>query len=328
MRCICLFMYKSKVGLIGLGQWGKNIYRNLETFNVIEKVYDTKLENLLLNVADKTKIAKSYDELILSKEIDSIFIASPASTHKDYIIQSLLNNKNVFVEKPLCLSLEEAYEIKRIANHVNKFVFVGHLLQYHNAFNELKKNVQSGRVGKLQIIKANRLNFGAIREKENVLYDLTSHDISMILSITNTLPKKVEINAIFKFSKEIADYINVILFFDKNIIAIINSDWISPYKEHRFSVFGTDGSLIFDDIKDWPEKLVYNPSLINNDKKIIYQPEIAIPVKKHEPLKQEIEAFLKYAANKEIPITNIEEALNVQIVLNMIEKKLKEKYFT
>ena len=150
----------------------------------------------------------------------------------------------------------------------------------------------------------------------------------MILSITNTLPKKVEINAIFKFSKEIADYINVILFFDKNIIAIINSDWISPYKEHRFSVFGTDGSLIFDDIKDWPEKLVYNPSLINNDKKIIYQPEIAIPVKKHEPLKQEIEAFLKYAANKEIPITNIEEALNVQIVLNMIEKKLKEKYFT
>ncbi len=327
MRCIYLYMYKSKVGLIGLGQWGKNIYRNLEIFNVIEKVYDNNLENLLQHVTNKNKIAESANELIISKDIDSIFIASPASTHKKYIIMSLLNNKNVFVEKPLCLSLEESYEIKKIADQVNKFVFVGHLLQYHNAFIELKHNIQLGKIGDVRIIKANRLNFGAIRDKESVLYDLTSHDISMILSITNMLPINVEINAIFKNSKNIADYINVILYFDRDIVAIINSDWISPYKEHRFSVLGSKGSLIFDDVKDWPKKLVYNSSLIEDDKKITYQPEISIPVKNHEPLKQEIEAFLKCSYKEETPLTDIQEALNVQIVLNMIENKLKEKYF-
>ena len=325
MKCIYLYMYKSKVGLIGFGNWGKNIYRNLKTLNVIEKVYDNNVKNLLQYVSKKTKIAENADELILSKDIDSIFIASPASTHKDYIIQSLLNNKNVFVEKPLCLSLDEAYEIRKIARQVNKIVFVGHLLQYHDAFIELKKNVKLGKVGKLKIIKANRLNFGAIRNKESVLYDLASHDISMILSITKKLPKKVDINVIYKYSKEIADYVNVILYFEKDIIAIINSDWISPYKEHRFSVFGSNGSLIFDDLKDWSEKLIYNPSLINDDKKITYEPEIVIPIKKHEPLKKEIETFLKCVSNKEDPITNIDEALNVQIVLNMIEKKLKAK---
>ncbi len=320
-------MYKSKVGLIGLGQWGKNIYRNLEQFNVIEKVYDNNRDNLLQHVNNKSKIAENPNELILSKDIDSIFIASPASTHKEYIIKSLLNNKNVFVEKPLCLSLDESYEIKKIAAEVNKFVFVGHLLQYHNAFIELKDNVQRGKIGNLRIIKANRLNFGAIRNKESVIYDLTSHDISMILSITNMLPTNVEINAIFKSSNNLADYINAILYFDKDIVAIINSDWVSPYKEHRFSVLGTKGSLIFDDVKNWSEKLVYNPSLIDDDKKIDYQPEIPIPLKSHEPLKQEIEAFLKCSYRSETPLTDIQEALNVQIVLNMIEKKLKEKYF-
>ena len=174
-------MYNFKVGLIGLGQWGKNIYRNLDTFNVIEKVYDNSSQNLLKSVTNKTKIAKSPDDIILSKDIDSILIASPASTHKDYIIRSLLNNKNVFVEKPLCLSLDESYEIKKIAEQANKIVFVGHLLQYHNAFNELKKNLNLGKIGKLKIIKSNRLNFGSIRDNESVLYDLTSHDISMIL---------------------------------------------------------------------------------------------------------------------------------------------------
>ncbi len=320
-------MFKSKVGLIGLGQWGKNIYRNLENLNVIDKVYDNDLESVLEYVPNKDKIAKNSDELILSKDIDSIFIASPASTHKHYVIQSLQNNKHVFVEKPLCLSINEADDIKKITKKENKIVFVGHLLHYHKAFNELKKNVQLGKIGNIKIIKANRLNFGSIRDKESVLYDLASHDISMILSITKELPKKVDVNAIFKYSKEIADYINVILYFEKNIIAIINSDWISPYKEHRFSVFGSNGSLIFDDLKDWSEKLIYNPSLIDDNKRISHQPEIVIPIKKHEPLKQEIETFLRCVENKETPITNIQEAINVQIVLNMIEKKLKEKYF-
>ena len=320
-------MYSFKVGQIGLGQWGKNIYRNLETFNVIEKVYDSNSQNLLKSVKNKTKIAKSPDDIILSKDIDSIFIASPASTHKDYIIRSLLNNKNVFVEKPLCLSLDESYEIKKIADQANKIVFVGHLLQYHNAFNELKKNLNLGKIGKLKIIKSNRLNFGSIRDNESVLYDLTSHDISMVLSIIKELPKKVEINAVFKYSKKIADCINVILYFHKDVIAILNSDWISPYKEHRFSVFGSNGSLIFDDLRDWPEKLIFNPSSVNFDKKITQKPLTAIHVTKHEPLKQEIEAFFNCVVNKETPTTDIEEALNVQIVLSMIEEKLKEKYF-
>ena len=319
-------MYKKKIGMIGLGNWGKNIYRNLETFDVLQKVYDNNKDNLIKTVKFKEKIANSAEDIILSKDIDSVIIATPADTHKNYIIQSLLNNKNVFVEKPLCLSLQDALEIKRLSFEVNKIVFVGHLLHYHNGFNELKKKIKLGKIGHLRTIKANRLNFGAIRKKESVLYDLASHDISMILSITNTMPKNVEVNAIFTNSKKIADYTNVILYFKKNLQAIINSDWTSPYKEHRFSVLGSKGSLIFDDTKDWSEKLTINPSYLNKEKKIIYKPERAIPILNEEPLKKEVETFLKCVEKSCKPITNIDEGINVQIVLDMIDKKLKEKY--
>ena len=319
-------MYSFKVGQIGLGQWGKNIYRNLEALNVIEKVYDNNKENLLRYVSYKSKIANNPNDIILSQDIDSIFIASPASTHKDYIIQSLLNNKNVFVEKPLCLSLKDALEIQKLSLEVDKIVFVGHLLHYHNGFNELKKTIKLGKIGDLQIIKANRLNFGTIRQKESVLFDLASHDISMILSITEAMPKKVEVNAIFNNSKKIADYINVLLYFKNDIIAVINSDWMSPYKEHRFSVLGTKGSLIFDDTKNWPSKLMLNPSYLDKEKKIIHKSERVIPVVNEEPLRKEVETFLNCAQKSYKPITNIDEGINVQIVLDMIDKKLKEKY--
>ena len=326
MGCIYLNMYKNNVGMIGLGSWGKNIYRNLEALNVLKKIYDSNTENLNNTVTFKNKIANNSDEIILSKDIDSIVIASPADTHKNYIIKSLLNNKNVFVEKPLCLSLKDALEIKKLSSEVNKIVFVGHLLHYHNGFNELKNIIKLGKIGKLQIIKANRLNLGAIRQKESVLFDLASHDISMILSITGEIPKKVEVNAIFNNSKKIADYINVLLYFENESIAVINSDWISPYKEHRFSVLGSKGSLVFDDTKDWPNKLIINPSYLNKEKKIIYKPEKAITVLNQEPLKKEIETFLQCIEKTYKPTTDINEAINVQVVLDMIDKKLKEKY--
>ena len=326
MECIYLNMYINRVGMIGLGSWGKNIYRNLETFNVLKKVYDSNTENLNNTVTFKKKIANNANEIILSKDIDSIVIASPADTHKNYIIKSLLNNKNVFVEKPLCLSLKDAMEIKKLASEVNKIVFVGHLLHYHNGFNELKNTIKLGKIGNLQIIKANRLNFGAIRQKESVLFDLASHDISMILSITEAIPKKVEVNAIFKNSENIADYINVLLYFENDLIAVINSDWISPYKEHRFSVLGSKGSLIFDDTKDWPNKLIINPSYFNKENKINYKPEKAVNIFNEEPLKKEIERFLQCIENNYKPTTDIDEAINVQVVLDMIDRELREKY--
>ena len=326
MKCIYLNMYKNNVGMIGLGSWGKNIYRNLETLNVLKKIYDSNTEHLNNIVTSKKKIAACANEIILSKDIDNIVIASPADTHKNYIIKSLLNNKNVFVEKPLCLSLNDAKEIKKLSSEVNKTVFVGHLLHYHNGFNELKNIIKLGKIGNLQIIKANRLNFGAIRQKESVLFDLASHDISMILSITEAMPKKVEVSAIFNNSKKIADYINVLLYFENDLIAVINSDWISPYKEHRFSVWGSKGSLIFDDTKDWPNKLIMNPSYVNKEKKIIYKPEKAIAISNEEPLKKEIETFLQCVEKNHKPTTDIDEAINVQIVLDMIEKELRENY--
>ena len=326
MRCIYLIMFKKKIGMIGLGSWGKNIYRSLNHFNVVELVYDKDLKNLNFNLVEKNKITKNIDDLFLSKKIDSIVISSPAITHKDYIIRSLINNKNVFVEKPLCLSLKDAREVEKVANKFKKVVFTGHLLQYHNAFRELKQNIKLGKIGHLQVIKANRLNFGAVRKIESVLYDLASHDLSMILSVTGRLPVKIDVNAVFKNSKTIPDYMNIILYFEKNLLAILNVDWISPYKEHRFSVFGSKGSLIFDDTREWKTKLIFNPSYLNKKNEVVYKPNVSILIQEEEPLKKEIESFLNCIQYGETPVTDIKEAINVQIVLNKIENKLIKKY--
>lgn len=315
-----------KVGLIGLGGWGKNIYRNLESLNFLDKVYDKNPDNCRELKVNCEKISSNVDEIFECNEISVVMLATPAITHKEYIIKALENKKHVFVEKPLCLSLQDAYEIKKASKHHKKIVFVGHLLQYHNAFIEMRKKITSGSIGNVKLIKANRLNFGIIRKNESVLYDLGPHDISMILSITKNLPKKVSVNAIFKTATCKADSVNVILYFDKDLMAILNTDWISPYKEHRFSVFGTKGSFIFDDTLSWNNKLIHNPSYMDKENIIHYSPNCNIEILNEEPLKKEILTFINCVKNGEKPYTDIDEAINVQIVLDMIENEMNNKY--
>ena len=60
----------------------------------------------------------------------------------------------------------------------------------------MKELIKNGKIGFLQNIRANRLALGAIRSEESVIYDLSAHDISMILSITEELPIDVSVQSI------------------------------------------------------------------------------------------------------------------------------------
>ena len=95
-----------------------------------------------------------------------------------------------------------------------------------------------------------------------------------------------------------------------------------PYKEHKFSVIGSNGSLVFDDTKDWSNKLYFNPSIINPDNSINRASIEKINVNENEPLKNELDEFISSIKSRKSPLTNHEEAIKVQIVMEMIQKKL------
>jgi UDP-2-acetamido-3-amino-2,3-dideoxy-glucuronate N-acetyltransferase len=199
----------------------------------------------------------------------------------------------------------------------------GHLLNYHNAFIKMKKIINDNVIGDVINIRAHRLALGSIRSSESVTYDLAAHDISMILSITQSMPNEILVQSIHHNNNEGPDAISVKLSFAKKITALINCDWMCPYKEHKFSVIGKTGGLIFSDTEDWPYKLVYNPSYINTDNSITSIPLKKISVVPNEPLKSELEEFINCINSRQSPLTDHKEAINVQTVMEMIEEKLK-----
>ncbi|MDC0457588.1 Gfo/Idh/MocA family oxidoreductase [Alphaproteobacteria bacterium] len=311
-----------KIALIGCGNWGKNILRNLYQMNSLYCVYDPYSDMTKQVTADLKLPNYSLNEILSDKNINAVVIASSADTHIDIAKKALINDKDVLIEKPFCLSLSDAKSISNLALEKNKILMVGHLLNYHNAFTKMKDLINEGKIGSIKNIRAHRLALGAVRSNESVVYDLAAHDISMVLSITKNLPNNLQVQSIHHNLNLGPDAISVKLSFDEGITALINCDWMCPYKEHKFSVIGTNGSLIFDDTKDWSNKLIFNPSIINQDNSINFYPLEKIYVDENEPLKNELQKFIDSIQTRKNPLTDYKEALKVQTVMEMIDKKL------
>jgi predicted dehydrogenase len=115
----------------------------------------------------------------LQGDVDGVVIAAPAAQHYTLTKQALKAGKHVFVEKPLSLNVNEAQELCALSKEVDRKLMVGHLLQYHPAFLELKRLISKGQLGRLQYVYSNRLNLGKFRNEENILWSFAPHDISM-----------------------------------------------------------------------------------------------------------------------------------------------------
>ena len=335
-------MSKIKISVVGCGYWGKNLVRNFAELGVLESVCDTN-EKLSSDTSNLYNVPCLAFDMVLKSDVDGIVIASPASQHSDLARQALLAGKHVFVEKPLAINLEEAKELCQIAKDTGKKLMVGHLLQYHPAYLELKKLVTSDKLGKIQYIYSNRLSFGKIRTEENVLWSFSPHDISMILGLVGELPEMVNATGSAFISKGIDDIATAHLVFKNDIKAHISVSWLHPYKEQKITVIGTKAMAVFDDCLPWESKLqLYDHKIkwLNGVPFSQKGDSTNVPCSEAEPLKNECIHFINSIATNADPITCGEEGLRVLKVLsaaqismdtgkmiNIEEKKKKDDFF-
>ena len=93
----------------------------------------------------------AVEEVLADPEIRGVAIATPAVTHAELVRQAFLAGKDVFVEKPLALSVDEAQKLNDLASDKRRVLMVGHLLWYHPAVLKLKKLVEDGDLGRIRI---------------------------------------------------------------------------------------------------------------------------------------------------------------------------------
>ncbi|MDA9639451.1 Gfo/Idh/MocA family oxidoreductase [SAR116 cluster bacterium] len=325
----------TRIGLIGCGMWGRNLARNLSQLGVLASVADVDADRANAFATEFESAAQSVETLLADSTLAGVVLATAAPSHCDLAISALENGLHVYVEKPLALNLEDAQKMAAAAEQADKQIMVGHLIRYHDAFIELHRQVAAGAVGEVRHITANRLAMGRIRSVESVIFDLCPHDLSLVLALMDGEPQKITCNGACHITPGIVDVASTFLGFSGGRSATLNTSWITPYKEHRLTVTGSTGALVFDDGLGWDEKLtLYRDDIRPDAQSASQNTQIGhgfiinrekpqhLPLPESEPLKQEMRAFIECAETGRPPTTDIRDALAVQRVLETMNNNL------
>jgi UDP-2-acetamido-3-amino-2,3-dideoxy-glucuronate N-acetyltransferase len=325
-----LYKTMKDLALIGAGYWGKNLARNFNAIGALHTLCDASDEILSSYGPDyaNVKRCKSLDEVLADSGITKVAIAAPAHLHFQMAQAALLAEKDVYVEKPLCLDLAQGQQLVDLAASRNRILMVGHLLQYHPCVMEIQRLVSSGELGRLQYVTSNRLNLGKIRQEENALWSFAPHDISVILSLVGgRLPSEVRCVGGSYLTEGVADTTLTSFKFDGGVRAHVYGTWLNPFKEQKLTVVGSQGMVVFDDTRPWTEKLLIHRNYLTwtdgrspTPNKVTGE-YLAVP--EQEPLKQECLHFIECCQSRQKPRTDSAEGLRVLQVLKAAQESLQ-----
>ena len=310
------------IGHIGCGYWGKNIANTLYKNNLLSGIYD-------FDPKTQKEFCKKYqlpnftlEKILSNKEILGCTVATPASSHFEVSKKVLLAGKHLFVEKPICLKLEHAEELKDVAKQKKLRIMVGHLLHFHDGFIEMKKILKTKELGNILKINSYRKSYGILREDEDVIWSFSPHDISMALSVCESshisnlsLLRK----SYFKNNTDAASF----QFLCNKIEVAIHVDWTSAIKEQRFEVYCDKGVIIFDDsLKDNKLQLLKSDFSLSalkqkntNDFQVIDFPKSMLP------LDREMLTFKEAMMSDQLQFyNNVDEAISVLKILKELDQ--------
>jgi UDP-2-acetamido-3-amino-2,3-dideoxy-glucuronate N-acetyltransferase len=322
-------LHHPKVILAGAGYWGKNLARNFHALGALKAIVDTEPDVLEERRREYPEIAfyKDLSEALADVDAPAVAIAAPAALHYSVARQALQAGKDVYVEKPLALTVKEGEELVSLAEGKNRILFVGHVLHYHTGIKKIKEFVRDGVIGRLEYIYSNRLNLGKIRREENILWSFAPHDISVILSLAGEDPDYVDAAGNSFLHPHIPDTTMTTLNFPAGVGAHIFVSWLHPFKEQRLVVVGSEGMVVFEDTLPVEKKVTLYPHRIDwREGKPVprkMEGEAVFLEDWEEPLKTECEAFLQAVIHRHAPLTDGREGLRVLRVLEECQKCLE-----
>ena len=274
-----------KIGIVGLGYWGKIILSNLERMNY----KDIRLCDVSFKEENEFSNYKTYTDYH-NLECDYVFITTPTSTHFKVCKYFLENDINVFCEKPLTTSEEQAKNLYSIALNNNLILFTDWIFTFNSHVETIKRDYDNGKLGDIRSITLNRLNLGPERFDVNARWDLASHDVSVIQYLFSEIPKKIRWIDYKRDEKSKKEDSCLGLIEYGNFIVTINASW-KYRKKVRECVFEFDNYLITWD--DYKKFLQYEDA--SNIKFPVYSGNLSYPCNSYEePLKMSIKTFFSF----------------------------------
>ncbi len=316
------------LAVLGCGYWGQNLVRNFRDLGALRAVCDPSEAGRARarQLAPQAEITSDFEAIMRRPDINAIALATPAETHEPLALRALEAGKDVLVEKPMALNLEQGERMCAAAEHNSRVLMVGHLLEYHPAVLRLRELVRDGALGQLNYIYSNRLNFGKVRTEENALWSFAPHDIAVIIRLVGELPVEVTCCGGSYLTPNLADVTVSCLRFRTGVRAHIFVSWLNPFKEQKMVLVGDRKMAVFNDTAAQEKLVLFDQRVEFTDHQPVLQKGATevVPLSAEEPLRRECEHFLECMRDRRRPLTDSRSGLDVLRVLEACQRSLQQ----
>ena len=251
---------KVNLAFIGAGSYAQgNLLPNLpNSTDVVRKGVLTQSGTTSKRVAERFKFefcTSDEKDILKAESINTLFIATRHDTHATYVIKGLENNKNVFVEKPLCLNIEELDQIERLCAEKEKLVMIGFNRRFSPHALTIKKMIGNGKMSMIY-----RVNAGYI-PGDSWIQDMkmgggriigeVCHFIDLMTYFCNSVPVKVMASALSD-EQSLNDTVNIIIEFKNGSTGCIAyyANGSKTLKKEYMEIYSSGKTAVIDDFKE------------------------------------------------------------------------------
>ena len=331
------------VAVIGTGALGKEHARAYSELAREKKVtfagvFDERAE-IGRRVAEKCRVKffGSLDEALAAAEAFSV--VTPTNTHHTIARQLLAAGKHVLVEKPITEHASQAAELIQLARAHGGILQVGHIERFNPVYKVLENSATEPR-----FIEAHRLSPYPARSIDiGVVLDLMIHDLDVILSFVKSPVLNFDAVGIPVLSAN-EDIANVRLRFANGCVANLTASRVSPERMRKIRVFSAapatsyisldyraQEGFIYRIARDGEDESSLLKKLLSSrdstivsefaGKKIVREP---VPIAKEEPLKLELESFVRCVTERSAPVVSGEAAKRALDLALEITSRIQE----
>lgn len=304
-----------RVAVIGGGAMGQHHIRIYSEMRDVELVgiCDTD-RNRAVSLAKSYNTTPYYDHKeLLKQELDAVSVVVPTTFHSNVALDIISSGTHLLVEKPIADTLESADTMISAAHDAKVKLMVGHIERFNPAVSKLKEIVDSGMLGKIVSISSRRVGpFNPRIRDVGIIMDLGVHDIDVISYLYGR-----KINEVYTIAGQnihsFEDHASILLRCDTNLSGMVETNWLTPHKIRNLTAIGLKGVAYLDYIKQTVE--LHDEAWVRTAK-----------VEPKEPLKNELEHFIKAVRNNTDVISNGETSRHaLEVAMAAIESYQKGK---
>lgn len=216
---------------VGLGNFGLNHLRAWHELGFGETLYIAELNPVQHKCASAYRFPSNRinpDPMMFWDKAEAVDIVTGTDTHFDLCQKALLSGKDVFIEKPMTMTLEEANRLAELVHKTKRILQVGYYYRYHPVSRYVYEQIRSGRLGRIRYLYGYFMGFKRPRKDVGVMHTDGIHFIDLFNWFLDGLPVDVYAETRDHFSRGMEDFAIALFTYPGDILAKVECGYIQP----------------------------------------------------------------------------------------------------